>query len=311
MPQIDTAPAENAYNQGVKQFQQGLADLTTSQNQQLDATRASFDPTIKNLQDQLNTYNDQITKIRGTLNTLPTDVLARGNGMGSTAQINRQVAAESAPLNQNLSALGIAAAPVSTALSTAQTNQNNAITALQEKFAREQTGYTAGMQAQLNALLDKLNSQRTLNAADMQQAYDLAKIDAQYKQTMAQSQSEQQQWQNMMGLLGGGSTSTSSSPSLQSPDDITQELQSAFKSGQGLTNDVDIIKSIMDDTGMSQQEATNLYYTVRKPYEQPAKPAGPTLGQSLKGGISAFGKGVSNVENAIKNSLINKALSFF
>lgn len=217
---IDTTTDQNAYDQGVKNFSQGMTDLTNGQNNQVTATRATFDPTIKSLQDQIATFDTQIQGIKGTLNNLPANVVARGNGMGSDAQLSRQTTAEAAPLQTNLANLGLAESPLASSLSTTQGNETSALSALNDKFARETTGYTTTAQATLNGLLDKLTNDRTLNATEMQQTYDLAKLDKQYQQALSLAKANAPG--NNPYLPNGGATTNASIPGV---DGSTGALQ--------------------------------------------------------------------------------------
>lgn len=266
---IDTTTDQNLYDQGINDFNAGYTKMVNDQNTAVDATKSTFDPQIKTLQDQVSGFNNQIQGIKSTLNTLPENVRIRGNGMGSDAQLSRQTTAEATPLQTNLAQLGLAVSPLNESLGTTRASEQDALSALSDKFARESTGYTLTHQATLNGLLDKLTRDRTLNDTEMAQAYDLAKMDKQYQQTLSLQRDNNSSISNP--FLSGTTTPTptASNSSLQSPDDIVKELKSAFAGGSSSWDGKDnsIIQGIVDDTGLSQQEATNLYYQTRKPFE--------------------------------------------
>jgi hypothetical protein len=174
----DTATAlTNDYNAGVAAGNTGLTNLISSQNAAQTQTKADLNTQygIPDLTNQIQGYKDTIRGIQTKLATLPTDVASRDKGtLTNQAMLNRQTTAEAAPMQTNMSLAGIAEAPLNDRLTSAQNDITQQMAMLSDQQAREMTGYTTNNQNTLNAILDKLNNQRTLDATEAAQANALA-----------------------------------------------------------------------------------------------------------------------------------------
>jgi len=95
------------------------------------------------------------------------------------------IAAESEPLNKNLSDLGLALQPQLEAYSAGQETVSRQLNLMNERFARETSGFNAGSQAELNALSAKIARKQSLTDAEWARANQLADQERQFKQDMA------------------------------------------------------------------------------------------------------------------------------
>ena len=177
LPSDTTQALTNDYNAGVAAGNTGLTNLISSQNAAQTQTKANLNTQygIPDLTNQIQGYKDTIRGIQTKLATLPADVAARDKGtLTNQAQLNRQTTAEAAPMQTNMSLAGIAEAPLNERLTSAQNDITQQMAMLSDQQARELTGYTTNNQNTLNALLDKLQNQRTLDATEAAQANALA-----------------------------------------------------------------------------------------------------------------------------------------
>lgn len=169
-------------------------------------------------------YKDQIYATKDKLDRLNEDVIARTTGYNvSSAQRRRLEAAEGEVLQTNLGRLGTALAPITEAISSAQSNVSNQlglyaserdrqlrplemeINSLSDRFARELTGFNADRELQLTAVLDKLTRDRQLSDRDWELAQTLAAEERAFSRQKSLATSQ-------LSNFSAGSTPSSSPP---------------------------------------------------------------------------------------------------
>lgn len=191
LPSATAQALQNEVDTKTQNFSTGLTGMISGHNQEYTDTGNTFDTQngIPQLQKNIQGYKDQITSLQGTLNQLSANVTARAKGsLTNNAQVSRSITAEATPLQTNLNAAGIALAPMESSYATLETNKTNQLALLRDNQAREETGYTTSNQATLTALLDKLTTQRTLDAKEIDQANALALQQQSCKQSVALKQ---------------------------------------------------------------------------------------------------------------------------
>jgi hypothetical protein len=234
LPSDATQALQSTYDTANSNFASGYKNLMDQQSADetntLNSLNTQYD--IPGLTSQIQGYKTQILGLQNTLNNLAGNVATRDKGtLTNQAQLDRQVTAEGAPIQKNLTGLGLAEAPLETNLTTAQTNITQQMQMLADKQARDASGYTTANQALLNGLLDKLNAQRTLDATSLKQANDLALQEQQYNLAL----------RNQMSTASAGSVNI---PGLTSTPAATPAGSSAAKVGTlsrvGNTNNVTV-----------------------------------------------------------------------
>ena len=214
LPSDATQALQSQYDTATGNFATGYQSLMDTQNQQEGDTYNNLQTqyNVPGLQSQITGFQNAVTSGQAALNKLPTDVAARDKGtLTNQAQLDRQTTAEGIPIQQQINAAGIAEAPLQNSLTAANNNITQQMTLLNDKFAREATGYTTANQATLNALLDKLNNQRTLDAAEMDQANKLALQNASYNQQLAIANATNQSNITAANIMAGNNGTASTS----------------------------------------------------------------------------------------------------
>lgn len=239
------APAAVDYGQAqalAAQQKQGFSDLLNQQqgtaqglfNQYTAASAAQpkLVDTLNNaqqaagiggLQQGINLFNTQATGVKGLIDNLNTDTLARTAGTGANqAYLDRMRAVEGGGLNTQLSRLTSGLGDVTNAYNTANANTGQLLSATQadqqtalhplelqinsmsDQFARQITGFTTSSQNELDTLMTKLQNQQTLNTAEWTRANALADQETQFQQarTLAAQQSASTNAFTGSGLTG-------------------------------------------------------------------------------------------------------------
>jgi len=167
-------------------------------------------------------FKDEIFAVKGKLDRLGEDVLARTTGTLTTeAQRRRLQASEEEPLQSALGRLGTGLEPVADLLRTAGESVNTQfglnteqqdrelepvklrINSISDRFAREITGFTSNRELELTGILDKLERDRFLSDRDWTLAQQLA---AEERAFARQKSLASQQLTGLGGLGDGGNT---------------------------------------------------------------------------------------------------------
>ena len=268
--------------------------------------RLSGEAGLPDVQKQLDIFKTQIYGIKDILDRLDENVTSRIAGRDvSEAQRQRIVTAEGNPLQQNLSRFGTAMAPLEermtagTNLVTTQLgllNQDQAtalkplelrINAINDRFAREITGFTTNKETELTGLLDQIQRGRELEDREWQRVQDLAKEERDFQHSLALTRA------SASASNSGGGIAQSIMDLMKSKGDVTStgavDKNSFFKNlfDQGYTQDTESVANMLAqaDTiggsanpfkGMDQNAILAIAYPIRKPYEKnpPATPKG-------------------------------------
>jgi hypothetical protein len=143
----------------------------------------AFDTTngLPQMQTQIQGMKNTITGLQKTLSDLPQNVTARDKGtLTNAAQLSRQTTAEGIPITKNINDTTLALNPLETNYTNLETDKTNQLALLRDNQAREESGFTTDNQIKLNALLDKLTTQKTLDATETAQANAMALQASQY-----------------------------------------------------------------------------------------------------------------------------------
>ncbi len=191
---------------------------------------------IPELSNQAQGFKNEIYKVKGTLDRLGEDVVARTTGYNvSDAQRRRLETAEAEPLQTNLGRLGTGLAPIADMLSSAQrgvetqlgleTQQQDRalepvklrINAISDRFAREITGFTSDRELGLTTLLDKIQRERQISDQEWKLAQELAAEERAFARQKAAAATQ----------LSGFSTNTGAAAPATAPKQIYQPLPQA------------------------------------------------------------------------------------
>lgn len=210
---------QNAEQQGL--FGQYSAAIAGQEKLPDLYTRLQGELGIPALSEQTQNYKNEIYRTQALLDKLPDDVTSRTQGTYTTeAQRDRIIAAEGDPLRTSIGRLGTGLQPFADMLTGAQGQLSTLlplyeqqqqkdlsplelqINSVSERFAREITGFTDSKQTQLDAILDKLNRDRTLSDREWQAAQDLAKEERDYQHNLSLAKVAASS--NAGNYLGGG-----------------------------------------------------------------------------------------------------------
>ncbi len=159
---------------------------------------------IPELNQQAQTFKNEIYKVKDTLDRLGEDVTARTSGYNvSEAQRRRLETTEGEALQTNLGRLGTGLAPIADMLSSAQQGLGTQlelnmqqqerelepvklrINSISDRFARELTGFNADRELQLTSVLDKLKRERELSDREWALAQQLAAEEREFSRQKA------------------------------------------------------------------------------------------------------------------------------
>lgn len=215
---------------------------------------------IPELSERAQGFKNEIYKVKGTLDRLGEDVIARTTGYNvSDAQRRRLETAEAEPLQTNLGRLGTGLAPIADMLSSAQrgvetqlglqTQQQERelepvklrINAISDRFAREITGFTSDRELSLTTLLDKVKRERELSDQEWAAAQALAAEERAYAKQKAAAATQLASYATAGGGGGAQAPKQTYQALPQAPPTSLQQAQtgqlaglSNFTGGSGL-----------------------------------------------------------------------------
>jgi hypothetical protein len=221
--------------------QEKLPDLYTRLNTQLG---------IPDISNQLQTYKDQIYRVKGLLDSLDDNVTSRTQGTLTTeAQRNRIIASEADPLNNELGRLGTGAQPFADMLTSAQ-GQLSAllplyvqqqekelsplelqINSLGDRYAREISGFTANREETFNALADKLDRDRTLQDNEWQVMQQIATEEREYARQKATAAASAKSYLAATIPASQGATNTQTSTTTRQLPSVSTASSPLFGAG--------------------------------------------------------------------------------
>jgi hypothetical protein len=283
LPSDATQALQSQYDTATGNFATGYQSLMDTQNQQEGDTYNNLQTqyNVPGLQSQITGFQNAVTSGQAALNKLPTDVAARDKGtLTDQAQLDRQTTAEGIPIQQQINAAGIAEAPLQNSLTAANNNITQQMTLLNDKFAREATGYTTANQATLNALLDKLNNQRTLDAAEMDQANKLALQNASYNQQLAIANATNQSNITAANIMAGNTGTGNSTPSVMGVSRIGNSNQVSYGGGtfsrENLANQILLDNGVKDNTNRNNPVWQSVYKQILQQFPDVSQPQAKT-----------------------------------
>lgn len=164
------------------------------------------------LQEKSNKYSQLTDSLTASLDALPDQIAGRSQeSMLTQGQKERMVTAESQPILDNLSKLGVASSRVGQQLSQAQTNAaqmtgydvadqertllpfEKGFDMLEQRQAREFSGYTFQEQQELNRLLENAQLGFQWTNAEKNRAHELSLKEMEYKEALKYMREEYQQ----------------------------------------------------------------------------------------------------------------------
>lgn len=154
------------------------------------------------IRDTLSTLKNNTFGVQNQLNMLPENVNARTKGsLVNDAMRQRQIAAESTPLQSNLAQLTLAQQPLLEAYTSANDTINRRMDILREQQSRELSGFDKGAELELSALQDKIQRGRELSDREWQKVFELEKMQKSFDMDMKkQSAGSAQSLENSKSL---------------------------------------------------------------------------------------------------------------
>jgi len=140
----------------------------------------------------VNSLNSRIQDLQGNTSN------SGAGGFASAGQVDAAINSRYLPqFNTAVSNLGTSSTAANNEIATRLTPYTTEASMLNDRLAREMTGFTAEQQTQLQTLVDQLNAGVTLTGQQLQYAEELAKAKYSYDQALATAQTENLQPQSI------------------------------------------------------------------------------------------------------------------
>lgn len=296
--------ALNGYNQSINEYQ----DLARTQAQKLNEFTGQQQNTISNayktamgetgLQSDIDAMNKIQNALTSTQNAsaavVPQTYEAAKGSFSNNQQVATQADTTNIPYAEQIARLSANLVPAENAYTTAADQTKNIAGNIVTGAQLAEQGFSMGQQNELAALQAKVNQGAALTQAEYQTYATLKAAQTQASATIQSAQIGANASKfssalsnpgikvsfdangnpNGISYLDTPTTPDSKTPSGISLNDLKSQLATELvKNPQTINgNDSQTIAQIMAQSGLSRDEATNLYYSVRKPFESLLNP---------------------------------------